>query len=123
MTDPFDPSSLGYASGGTASPRLRPARRACGYFLRGPIPWSWLTLAGRLPGRALQVGVVLWFWVGRRNSRTVSISLSAIARQFGFDQSSASRALAQLARARLISLEQAPGRKHKVTVLDVKEPD
>jgi hypothetical protein len=37
-------------------PRHRPGEK----FLRGPIPWKWLIRAGRLPGKALQVGLLLW---------------------------------------------------------------
>jgi DNA-binding MarR family transcriptional regulator len=121
MADPFDPSLLAYSRGG--APRRTPhsPRQRRYYFLRGPISWAWLTAAARLPGKTLHVAIVLWFWVGRTNSRRVSISLSAIAQQFCFDRSSASRGLQQLARAGLVSVEPAPGRKHAVTIIDTND--
>lgn len=122
MSDPFEPSGLVYSRGGSTAPRARPARRVQGYFLCGPVPWPWLQVAARLPGRVLHVSIVLWFWSGRRKTRTVAISLSSIARDFGFDRSSASRALATLARAGLVSVRRAAGRKAWVTILDAPEP-
>ncbi len=37
-----------------------PRKRAGELFLKGPVPMSWIYRAGRLPGHALHVGVVLW---------------------------------------------------------------
>jgi hypothetical protein len=44
------------------------------------------------------------------------------ARDFGFDRAQASRGLAALAEARLVSVEQAPGQKPLVTILDGADP-
>jgi DNA-binding MarR family transcriptional regulator len=109
-----DALSLGTPMPG--SPR-RPPRRVHGRFLRGPVPWAWLASAGRLPGRALHVGLALWLRVGLTNALTVSISLSALAAELGFDRSTASRALATLARAGLVAVQHGAGRNCSVTVL------
>jgi hypothetical protein len=56
------------------SPRSRPPRhRPQSAFLKGPIPWDWLDRAGRLPGKALAVGLVLWQKAGLCNSQTIGI--------------------------------------------------
>src|SRR5215469_4111057 len=43
-------------------------------FLRGPIPWSWLSIAARLPGKALSVGLAIWHLNGFKNTGTVELS-------------------------------------------------
>lgn len=86
-------------------------------FLRGPIPLRWLRQAGGLPGKALHVGIAIWFLVGLRKSYVVALSLSAVARDFGIDRATTSRGLAQLARAGLVSVERHPGRKVTVRVV------
>jgi hypothetical protein len=61
----FDVDSLRLPSGVAASlTPNKPARFRRGQkFLRGPIPWDWLSVASRLPGKALQVGLAIWHLV------------------------------------------------------------
>jgi hypothetical protein len=47
-------------------------------FLKGPVPWDWLVVAGRLKGSALQVGITLWHLSGLARSRTVRFRLSRV---------------------------------------------
>lgn len=95
----------------------RARRKSAGLFLCGPVPLGWLRRAGSLPGKALHVGIAIWFLVGLRKSRVVGLSLSAVARDFGMDRATASRGLAQLARAGLVSVDHQPGRKVTVRVV------
>jgi DNA-binding transcriptional ArsR family regulator len=98
----------------------RPPRRIRGEkFIRGPIPLSWLGVAAGLPGRSLAVALELWFWAGLRDQTTVEISLSNLRTASGISRSSASRGLAELERAGLVSVERHPGRKPSVTILGV----
>ncbi len=85
-------------------------------YLRGPVPLAWLQAAARLPGRALQVGLALWYLVGVTKSATVSLSSVQLA-GFGVDRSAKRRALTALAGAGLITLDQVPGRNPVVTVI------
>jgi hypothetical protein len=85
-------------------------------YLRGPVPLAWLEAAARLPGRALQVGLALWFLIGVTKSATVSLTTVKLA-GFGVDRSAKRRALTALAGAGLIALDQAPGRNPVVTVI------
>jgi hypothetical protein len=39
----------------------RPRHRAGEWFIKGPIPGKWLVRAGEISGRALHVGLVLWY--------------------------------------------------------------
>jgi hypothetical protein len=77
-----------------------------GRFLRGPIPWSWITAAAALPSRALVVGLCIWRLVG--------------AMKRGIDRATKSRALHALERAGLIKVARQPGRFPKVTLLGAR---
>jgi hypothetical protein len=72
----FDVDSLRLPSG-IAVPLTRPKSQRFGpgqKFLRGPIPWDWLSGASRLPGKALQVGLVIWHLGGLKNAMTIELS-------------------------------------------------
>ncbi len=86
-------------------------------FLLGPVPWAWLVQAGRLPGRAAQVALRLWHQVGLEKSLTVSLNLTAIGLEFGFNRTTAGRALEALVRAGLARVQPRAGRRHIVTVI------
>jgi hypothetical protein len=90
-------------------------KRQSARYLR-PVPLAWLQAAACLPGRALQVGVALWYLAGVTKSTTVRLSSVRLV-GFGVDRSAKRRALAALAGAGLIALDQAPGRNPAVTVI------
>ena len=48
--------------------------RLSGNFLKGPIPIGWLMKASALPGKASQIGVVLWYLSGLRKNSTVVLA-------------------------------------------------
>jgi len=79
-------------------------------FLKGPVPMPWLRAAARLPGKALCVGVELWFQVGLLKSREVAVNLSRF-KLNGIGRAAASRGLAALHAAKLVSVIRHPGRK------------
>ena len=43
-------------------------------FVKGPIPLEWLSGAAKLPGKALHVGVALWYLYGLRKNHTVKLT-------------------------------------------------
>ena len=93
-----------------------PRRITRGPFLKGPIPWDWVTAAACLPGKALHVGVALWQRAGKTKSRKVGLNLSRLD-ELGVGRSTASRALMALERAQLVSVERKHGRHPRVTIL------
>lgn len=103
------------APGRTARHRLLgiPCHRSGERFLRGPIPWAWLTLAAAQPGKALAVAIVIWFWVGIKNTATVSINLS----RMPVGRAAAGRGLLALERAGLVVAQRRKGSKSIVTIL------
>jgi hypothetical protein len=82
-------------------------------FLRGPIPWDWLSHAMLLPGKALAVALHAWLLVGIKGTTTVPVNLSRCA----VDRSAASRGLRELERAGLVRVDRRAGRKPVVTLL------
>src|SRR5687767_2498594 len=47
--------------------------RSASRFLKGPVPWLWIVLAERLPGKALIVGLCLWRLTGATKCQTVTL--------------------------------------------------
>jgi hypothetical protein len=97
-----------------------PPRRIQGAFLKGPIPMDWLQRAGMLPGKALHLGVALWFRAGLAGSMTVKLANADLA-TIGVARDAKYDGLERLQAAGLISVAQQPGRAPTVTLLLVGE--
>jgi hypothetical protein len=109
----IDPSLVG-----VARPAKPKRRRVYGFFLRGPVPMTWLDEAGRLPGKSpLLLGIKLWHLCGRNyNKLTFSISNLAAA-EAGLSRYAKYRALAALERAGPIEVHRSGKRSISVTLL------
>jgi hypothetical protein len=90
-------------------------RRILGRFLRGPIPWNWLTVAGKLPGRALHLAMVIWHLEGFQRTGTVKLKPS-LCRELGMDRSASYRALKELEDSGLVSVTRKKGVAAVVTI-------
>ena len=97
-------------------PRHKPGER----FLKGPIPWGWLTRAARLPGRALHIALALWFKAGAAKTRMVPLSYEELA-ELGCKRETARRGLGKLEGEGLVSVDRHPGRCPRVTILEARE--
>ena len=86
-------------------------------FLSGKIPWNWVSACGRLPGKALHVGMSLWLWKGIKKSTTVKLSVKRL-EELGVLRHSAYRALKLMEERGLVSVERHRGRSPVVTLLD-----
>jgi hypothetical protein len=84
-------------------------------FLKGPVPWTWIEHAARLPGKALHVGIALWHLAGMKNTNTIQLS-GGVLRGMGVDRFSCYRALEALEANGLISVARHPGRQPMVTI-------
>jgi hypothetical protein len=84
-------------------------------FLKGPIPWSWLTEAMQLPGKALAVGLVAWHLCGLKKSHTVHMEPSKL-RSAGMSPRVARRGLKVLENAGLVAVSRHQGRAPDVTI-------
>ena len=116
MDDPFDPTRLEPAPAHlpTARPKRLPRHRPGEKFLKGPVPWRWLEQAGRLPGKALAVGLAAWQQAGCRRTRTVPLNLSGLT----VPRRTAQRGLEALECAGLVSVAHRKGRPPLVTLRD-----
>lgn len=116
--DPFDASRMAPAPADVPTGRehLPPRHRPGEKFLKGPIPWDWLVAATALPGKALAVGLVIWFEAGCRNAGTVPVNLSNLS-NLGIPRRTAIRALQALSEVALVKLEHRAGRPTLVTLL------
>jgi hypothetical protein len=83
-----------------------------GWYVRGPIPLSWLTRACALPGqRVLAVSLALWYVQGLR-SKNHDLEVTADTWElFGVDAAARCRALKALTNAGLVRVEDLPGRR------------
>jgi hypothetical protein len=97
-------------------PRHRPGEM----FLKGPIPWAWLEVAGRLPGRALHVALTLWLRAGIERRAEVKLPLGRL-RAMGVDRHAAARGVRALEDAGLITVRRSAGRAAAVTIQTAPE--
>jgi hypothetical protein len=88
-------------------------------FIKGPIPWNWITRAGCLPGKALQVAVTIWFLAGIKRTGTIQLSNKCL-RDIGVNRYSKNRALKSLEINRLVAVERHKGRSPVVTILEAQ---
>lgn len=119
--DPFDPqvNRLPADAVGKAKPSKRLPRHKRGeLFISAPLPLSWLGAAGKLPGRALHVAIVVWWLAGMKKNRTVKWRPAAARDIFGLDYMAAHRGLQALEAAGLVRVERRRGRSPTITILD-----
>lgn len=101
-------------------PTPAPAKPARAYrkgeFLKGPIPLAWLSLAAKLPGKALHLGLAIWFEHGRRKSDTFRLS-AAIRARFGVGRKASYACLDLLEWNGLIRTDRRHGKNPVITLL------
>ena len=114
MDSMFDPEKLRIST-----PSIRPIQKRsvkCSkMFIKGPIPLGWMTKAASVGGKTLHVAVALWFLVGLKRSRKVTLSQSKL-KLFGVSRQASYRALLRLEDAGLVSVDRHPGRNPIVTL-------
>jgi hypothetical protein len=93
---------------------LRAARtRQAGRFLKGPIPLTDITVASRLPGRALAVFLAIHYWVALTRNPEVTLPKRLLA-ELGVTRDGKARALHALEGAGLARVERQRGRQPKI---------
>lgn len=90
-------------------------------FVKGPIPLIWAQTAGRLPGKALQIGIALFYLTGCTKKSTVSLTRNLL-EKFGVQEKAYYRALSALEKAGLVKVDREPGKRAKVTILISSHP-
>lgn len=109
---------------GEMKPAESQYRKVChhlaGKFLRGPIPWSWLSRAGRLPGKALHVAVAIRFLDGFEQTGAVDLSPARL-RELGVSRTAGYRALDALEGAQLVRADRHRGKAPRVMIIEISE--
>ena len=119
----FDPNNLQLRPEQVAQWTVKAAgsRRSplqLGHFVKGPIPLAWLGSAAGLPGKALAVGLAIWFQRGLKKRETVTLTGSVL-NQLGVSRHAKYRALAALEKAGLVRVERRTGKNPTVEILMV----
>lgn len=89
-------------------------------FIRGPLPWSQLCTASRLPGKAVVVWLLLHHRSRLRRQREVTLPNGMLA-EFGVDRSAKARALRDLECAGLVWINRVQGQSPRVTLVEPTE--
>src|SRR5271166_241433 len=118
---PFDIENFRLSNnyiGSHAEPPKNPKkRRVAGNFVKGPIPTEWLQKASALPGKAFQMGVVIWYLFGLRKDSTVTLA-NGLLEQFHISRKAKYRGLRALEAAGLIAVECRNYRNPRVTIIN-----
>ncbi len=114
MDSMFDPKKLRMSTANR--PIRKKSDRSSKMFIKGPIPLGWITKAAGVGGKTLHVAMALWFLVGLKRSRTVTLSQSKL-KLFGVSRQASYRALLRLEDAGLVLVDRHPGRNATVTIL------
>lgn len=89
-------------------------------FLKGPIPMAWLSKAAKLPGKALNVGIAIWWLHGMSKTKPFKLTGKALD-QLDISRDAASSALKRLEAQGLIRVQRAPGQRPAVEILSVAD--
>ena len=96
-----------------------PRHRLKERFLRGPIPFDWLTTAANLSERSavLRTSLLLWFQAGLKKARSVTLSKELLD-GWGLSRFAYYRAIEKLEAASLVTVnrQRGPGKKLEVTL-------
>ena len=91
------------------------------WFIKGPIPGTWIAKAASLPGHSLHVALAICYVQGCTGKSSVILTRKEFDR-FSTKKNSTCRALDSLVKAGLI-LCQRKGHKFKIKILDISEEE
>jgi len=87
-------------------------------FLKGTIPMAWLNEAAKLPGKALNLGIAIWWLYGMAKTKTFKLTSKALA-QLDISRDAASSGLKRLEAQGLIRVQRLSGQRPTVEILSV----
>lgn len=108
----------------SAAARTAQQARRAKQFVRGPIPMRWLEKAATLPGKALPVGLLLWFCRGFDPDSTQPIPVTpTLLARLGVGRKAGAAAIRRLKKAGLLTAEFGRGRCPRVMLCVPNESD
>lgn len=91
-------------------------------FIKGPIPLPWVELAAQLPGKALALGIGLWWLQGMVRDAEVKLS-KRLLQSFNISRDAAADGLRRLEKAGLVRVKRAPGKRPSVRIVKELDPN
>lgn len=85
-------------------------------FIAGKIPLWWVQEATQLPGSALAVGMMLWYFHGLNRGAEFQVSIGKISDLLSCSWDTARRGLRALRDAGLISVDGKPGQRSRIAL-------
>ena len=123
LNDSWDVNRLRLPEGivGNPTPSKRPPRHRPGEaFIKGPVPYSWMAAACRLPGSGLHVASTYWYLCHRYQGPN-RYGLDALARSLEISDDTVRRALHSAEEAGLLSVVREPGCKLAVSIIPIEK--
>lgn len=90
-------------------------------FIKGPIPLPWVELAAQLPGKALALGIGLWWLQGMVRDAEVKLT-KRLLQSFNISRDAAADGLTRLEKAGLVQVKRAPGKRPWVRIVKELDP-
>ena len=91
------------------------AKKAKGYFLRGPIPLGWLQLAAGLPGKAYTLCTILWWFHGMNPTKPIKVTTKSL-KEFSISEDAYRDGLRRLEQAGLVTVTRPEGQRALVKI-------
>ena len=85
------------------------------WFIKGPIPGEWLSIAAELPGKSLHVGLAIWFQKGLTKCNSIKVT-NKTRKKFSLLRDAYLRGLEELEKAGLVGVERKQGACAKITI-------
>jgi hypothetical protein len=85
-------------------------------FLKGPVPLDWISAAAKLPGKALAVGIALWWLEGMAKGGGVKVTQTAL-NALNVSRDACYDGLKRLEEAKLITVIREPGKRPYVRIV------
>jgi len=88
-------------------------------FLKGPVPLWWLTRAASLPGKALALGLALWWLHGMSKDDAIKLTGKAL-KAMNVSRDAATDGLRRLEADGLVSVQRAKGKRPVIHIIRPK---
>lgn len=88
------------------------------YFLRGPVPLSWLQSAAKLPGKAYTLGTLIWWLHGMNQGSSIKVTKRSLER-FSISEDAYRDGLQRLKAAGLVSVIRRPGQRAEIHIREI----
>jgi hypothetical protein len=90
------------------------------WFLKGPIPGAWLAIASALSGKALHVGLAIWYQIGLTKHDQIKVTTKT-RKKFSLKRDAYHRGLKELENVGLIKVKRMPGACADITILSASQ--